>query len=103
MSIKKQYLKSRPVCKVTFVADEKTVGNADKVILAGDFNDWSLDKDQMTKQKNGSFKITKELPAGKRYQFRYLIDDRDWKNDAEADEYTHSGVSYEDNGVLNLK
>lgn len=103
MSIKKQFLKSRPLCKVTFMVDDKIAGAADKVILSGDFNDWSLEQDQMTKQKNGTFKLTKELEVGKRYEFRYLINDQDWKNDPDADDFVKSGVSHDNNGVLILE
>ena len=38
MSISKQYLKSRPVCKVTFVV---SAAEANEVVVVGDFNEWN--------------------------------------------------------------
>ena len=38
MAIKKQYLKSKPVCKVTFSVPAK---EATKVAVVGDFNEWN--------------------------------------------------------------
>ena len=39
MAISKQYLKSKPECKVTFSVPAK---EANKVEVAGDFNSWNL-------------------------------------------------------------
>jgi methyl coenzyme M reductase subunit C len=40
MSIKKQYLKTKPVCKVTFRLKKAQACGARKVSIAGDFNQW---------------------------------------------------------------
>ena len=40
----------------------------------------------MEKLKDGRFKLTLELEAGKEYQFRYRIDG-EWHNEWEADRY----------------
>ena len=40
MSLKKQFLKSKPVCKVTFCLMEGDIQNAEKIQLLGSFNDW---------------------------------------------------------------
>ena len=40
MSIKKQFLKSRPVCKVTFRVDKEAANTAEKLYIVGDFNQW---------------------------------------------------------------
>lgn len=42
MSIKKQFLKSKPVCKVTFRVPEKIGNSAQTAHVVGEFNDWSL-------------------------------------------------------------
>lgn len=39
------------------------------------------------KVKNGEYLATVELEADKAYQFRYLIDEKVWENDNEADNY----------------
>ena len=54
----------------------------------------------MKKLKNGSFSSTLELPKESKYQFRYLLNDKDWANDANADEYAPSSVSYDENSVV---
>ncbi|UII19815.1 isoamylase early set domain-containing protein [Fulvivirga ligni] len=100
MSIKKQYLKSKSTCKVTFSVDKKEANGANKIYLSGDFNDWATAEDELTSLKNGSFKITKELPSDSEYQFRYLIDGEYWANDGEADKYADNGVSNEQNCIL---
>ena len=55
MAIKKQFLKSKPVCKVTFSFNEKT---ADSVSVVGSFNNWDTEHTVLKKLKNGSFKGT---------------------------------------------
>ena len=83
--LKKQYLKSRSACKVTFYTAPEL--NAEKVVLVGEFNQWSPEATPMQPLKDGRFKATIELPKDKRYQFRYLADDNDWHNDWAADLY----------------
>lgn len=101
MSIKKQYLKSKPVCKVTFALDKETAEGADKVTVAGDFNDWDKDQDELNKLKNGNFKTTLELPTDRSYQFRYLLNGEKWTNDPDADEQRPNEFNSE-NSVLSL-
>lgn len=102
MSIKKQYLKSKPECKVTFALDKKMVNGAEKVAVVGDFNQWSEKGLAMTKLKNGSFKVNINLESNKEYQFRYLVDGTMWLNDEAADSYVQNNISNEDNCVLSL-
>ena len=102
MSLKKQYLKSKPECKVTFVLDSKQAENATKATLVGEFNDWNERITVMTKLKNGSFKVNLSLPTDHSYQFRYLVDGKFWINDDSADSYVHNTVSDEDNSVIKL-
>lgn len=51
----------------------------------GEFNGWGMHSMPMKKQKDGSFKLVVDLPAGRAYQFRYLLDDERWENDWNAD------------------
>ena len=86
--IKKQFLKSKPVCKATFSIPTKLIPEAQTVEIVGEFNDWNLENGiAMKKQKNGIFKATVELESGKEYQFRYLVDGQTWFNDEKADAY----------------
>ena len=87
MSLKKQYLKKSDSCKVTFSLTKETVGSADSVCLVGDFNDWSQSANPMKKLKNGTFTASLHLQKDEEYQFRYLLDGRQWENEWQADKY----------------
>jgi 1,4-alpha-glucan branching enzyme len=100
MSLKKQYLKSRPVCKVTFQLPAEAAKKAKKVALVGEFNNWKKPGTPMRKLKDGSFKVTVDLEPGKTYQYRYLIDQKTWENDWEADAYTYSGIGADENSMV---
>ena len=101
MAIVKQFLKSKPVCKVTFeLAPDQVQGN--QVLLLGDFNNWDSEGTQLKKQKNGNYKATLDLPVGNDIQFRYLVDGQSWINDDAADKYVPSGVSADFNSVVVL-
>ncbi|WP_109831672.1 isoamylase early set domain-containing protein [Reichenbachiella versicolor] len=101
MSIKKQFLKSKDLYKVTWNIDKKIADGAESIALAGDFNGWNETTDQFTKMKSGGFKITLELPKEKQYQFRYLVDGTTWVNEKECDGYTPNEFA-EENCVLSL-
>jgi 1,4-alpha-glucan branching enzyme len=98
--IKKQYLKSRNACKVTFRLPRTAAPQADKVCIAGEFNNWNTHINPMKKLKTGDFSLTLELEPGKEYQFRYVIDDTMWENDWSADAYVPSPYGHCDNSVV---
>ena len=100
MSFKKQYLKSKPICKVTFKLSKEEAQCADKVFLVGDFNDWQKQALPMKRLKNGGYSASLDLPTDKEYQFRYLLDNEKWENDWAADAYVPSPMSFEDNSVI---
>lgn len=81
MSITKKFLKSKPVCKVTFRLQADEVKKAKSASLVGDFNDWNPKREKMRKLKNGSFTTTLDLETGKNYEFRYVVDGNNWMND----------------------
>jgi 1,4-alpha-glucan branching enzyme len=100
MSLKKQYLKSRNLCKVTFRLSKPEAQGAGVAHLVGDFNDWDVSATPMKRLKSGEFTTTVPLESGKAYQFRYLLDQSSWQNDGNADAYVPSGVSADDNSVV---
>ncbi|HQP32413.1 MAG TPA: isoamylase early set domain-containing protein [Deltaproteobacteria bacterium] len=102
MSLKKQYLKSKSQCKVTFSLPKEAVGGAKQVTLVGDFNDWDTTATPMKKQKDGGVSVTLSLDLGREYQFRYLIDGTRWENDWCAEKYVPSALGGADNSVLVL-
>ena len=76
--IEKNYLKSKPICKVKFILPEQCVQGAKTVHLVGTFNDWALDAQKLRKQKTGEFAATLSLPVGEKHEFRYLVDGEHW-------------------------
>ncbi|HEV7348986.1 isoamylase early set domain-containing protein [Telluribacter sp.] len=103
MALTKQYLKSKPLCKVTFSVPADDAAEAKNVALLGDFNNWNSEEaTSLKKQKDGSYKATLELEPGKEYQFRYCLDGEKWINDSQADKYVAAGVADEENSVVTL-
>ena len=98
MAIKKQYLKSKPVCKVTFTVPAE---EAKKVAVVADFNNWNPKGSLLKKLKNGTFKGTFDLPAENSYEFRYLVDGS-YVNDEAADRYKWNDFAGAENAVLEL-
>jgi 1,4-alpha-glucan branching enzyme len=90
MSLKKQYLKTKTVCKVTFTLPSEIAGNATQVNLVGEFNNWDKQILPMKKLKTGDFRVFLELERLKEYQFKYLIDGKEWLNDMEADKFVQN-------------
>ena len=100
MSLKKRYLKTSPKCKVTFDVPKELTQTAKKVTVVGEFNDWNTNATPLKKQKNQVYKVTLDLEQGKEYQFRYLIDDKNWINDWNADKYVTSEIGNCENSVV---
>ncbi len=101
--IKKQFLKSKPVCKTTFELPVEAAPEAQIVKIVGEFNDWNVESGvKMKKQKNGIFKAVVNLESGKEYQFRYLIDGEIWTNDWKADKYVTTPYGVENSVVSTL-
>ena len=102
MSLKKQYLKTKPVCKVTFTLPSDMARSASRVSLVGEFNDWNHLSTPMKAQKDGSFSVTVNLPRGREYQFRYLLDGELWENDDCADQYVRTEFGDCDNSIVRV-
>jgi len=95
--LKKQQLKTKPICKVTFYSPAQV--QAETVHLVGDFNAWNETSDPMKLLKDGRFSLVLELESGKEFQFRYLVNGTEWHNDWEADKYATNPFSG-DNSVV---
>lgn len=98
MAIKKQFLKTKPVCKVTFTVSAE---DAKKVTVAGNWNNWNVKAERLKKLKNGTFKGTVNLEVGQAYEFKYVVDG-EWKNEDNADAYAWNDYAATDNSVINL-
>jgi 1,4-alpha-glucan branching enzyme len=101
MSLTKRYLKSRPVCKVTFRLPKEAAESARSAAVVGEFNGWSAANHPMKKLKDGGFTATIELDEGQAYQFRYLLDGRVWQNEVDADGYAPT-IFRSENSVIRL-
>ena len=93
---KRQFLKSKPVCKVTF----KFKTEAENLALVGDFNGWDENANPMKKAKDGTFSVTVEMESGFEQQFRYIADGKIWHNDEAADKYVTSSLGNENSVVI---
>lgn len=97
--IKKEHIKTRNICKVTFKLPAEAAFKASSVTVVGDFNNWNKEVTPLEKLEGGDFAVTVELDAGQEYSFRYLIDGQRWENDWHADKYVKSPYGAEDSVV----
>ncbi len=102
VGIKKEYLKGRNSCKVTFRLPKIAATDARSVCIVGDFNDWNIYANPMKRLRNGDYTITLELQPGREHQFRYLIDESKWENDWNADKYVKSPYGDSDNSIIEV-
>lgn len=100
VGIKKEYFKSRNICRVTFKLPRIAAQDAKSVCIVGDFNNWNIHADPMKKLKNRDYTIKLDLEPGKEYQYRYFIDESKWENDWNADKYVRSIYGDSDNSVV---
>ncbi|WP_372752375.1 isoamylase early set domain-containing protein [Mariniflexile sp.] len=98
MAITKQYLKSKPVCKVTFSIEAEA---AKKVSVVGNFNDWDAKATPLKKLKSGIFKGTVDLDQDNSYEYKYLVDG-EFVNDSAADSYVWNDFAAAENSVVTV-
>ncbi len=85
--LKKEYLKNKATCKVTFSLPAEIIEGVSEVHVLGDFNNWNREDGVKMKSAKKGFETTLELAAGRYYEFRYLLDGNNWANDPAADDY----------------
>ncbi len=102
MGIRKQFLKNKPVCKVTFKIPEEVGNSSKQAHVVGEFNGWSTSATPMKRSKDGAFSVTVELSQGRSYQFRYLLGASHWENDPDADDYLPTPFGDSHNSLINL-
>lgn len=98
MSIKKQFIKTKPVCKVTFSVEAK---EANKASVIGDFNNWNIEEGTLSKLKNGTFKGVFNIDKDASYEFKYVIDGA-FVNETESDSFLWNEFAGNENGVLTV-
>ncbi|MEK6528007.1 MAG: isoamylase early set domain-containing protein [Nitrospirota bacterium] len=98
--IKKQYLKSNSMCKVTFKLPKEAAPDSRFVSIVGDFNNWNASKMRMKRLKNGDYWLSLNLPCNREYRFKYLINGDRWENDWCADKYAPNPYGSDDSVVV---
>jgi 1,4-alpha-glucan branching enzyme len=98
MAIKKQFVKTKPVCKVTFSIEAKEANTASVV---GDFNNWDQKAGALSKLKNGTFKAVFDLNKDASYEFKYVVDGQ-FVNEPEADSFRWNDYAGAENSVVSL-
>ncbi len=102
MPIIKKYLKTKPVCNVTFSISAKDGKGFKTVSVVGDFNDWNPKTNMMKKLKSGEFKSIIKLACDNEYQFRYFLDGETWKNENESDRFVVTSFGDSENSVIKI-
>jgi len=100
MSVKKQYIKTSPECKVTFILAKEIAASVNRANLVGDFNNWDVESIPMKKLKTGEFSATVNLAKGKEYQFKYLLNRSEWVNENKADKYVPNEFQSENSVIV---
>jgi predicted flap endonuclease-1-like 5' DNA nuclease len=89
--------------KVTFTLSADVVADATEALLLGEFNNWDQNSGiSLKKQKDGSFKASANLEAGKTYQYRYLLNDGRWVNDLNAENFAYADGFAVENCVITV-
>lgn len=57
---------------------------ADRIFLVGEFNGWNATVSPFAQGRDGVWRAMADLPAGREYEFRYLVDGS-WQSDSHAD------------------
>jgi len=73
MSIKKQFLKNKPIVKVTFEVSKEIANGAASIDLLSEHNQWQAI--ELKKFKNGKFKVAENISTEERegLQFIYKV------------------------------
>jgi predicted RNA-binding protein len=97
MTIKKQYLKSKPEVKVTFEIEKKDAENATRITLLSEHNKWqALELKQL---KSGKFKVVVNVSTEAEKSFQYIFQTTNIDNKktmllpTDADSYVDNGMT----------
>lgn len=94
--INKRYFKTKDEVEVTFELPASAVEKS--VAIVADFLDWQpTEMKKVARTKSYRFKT--RLPKDGQFEFRYLVDDKKWVNDPQADTFKPN-VFGEDNGLV---
>ena len=95
--MKKKFNDSKNTCHVTFSLNHE----ANSVAIVGDFSEWH--PVELSHVEDNNFEVILEIPVGRDYHFRYLVNNDYWENDHAADAYSVSPMyPHIENSVLML-
>jgi 1,4-alpha-glucan branching enzyme len=92
----KKFFKTKNEAEVSFEFERADVTS---VALVGDFNDWQAIEMKFNK-KTKKFKTKVRLPKGGIFHFRYFLNDTEWENDYNADQYLPNEFGSENSVVI---
>ena len=102
--LEKKYVKSRNVCKVTFLVPTNELPadiEVTSITVAGIFNDWDVLAAPMKfSKKKQAYSATLELDPETDYEYRYVINGDLWHNDWAADAYCANHIDSDDNCIV---
>lgn len=75
-----------------------SAGDARTVHVAGEFSDWKPVR--MKRGPDGEWQAEIELEPNGAYEFRYVVDEREWVNDSAADRQVPNPFGGENSVVL---
>jgi 1,4-alpha-glucan branching enzyme len=84
---------------VSFTFELPASVQASTAVICGEFNQWSASAHPLARADDGRFQATLELPAGRAWRFRYVLDGERWVNDWAADAYVPNGFGADDSVV----
>ena len=93
--IKKKFFKTRDEADVTF---EFARDDISKVQLVAEFNQWQPLPMSFNK-KDKVFRTKIRLPKDAAFSYKYLLDEQEWENDYQADNYIPNAFGGDDSVV----
>ncbi|WP_413700171.1 hypothetical protein ACLKMH_23445 [Psychromonas sp. KJ10-10] len=97
MTIKKQYLKSKPEVKVTFEIEKEDAQDATSIALLSEHNDWQAI--ELKQLKSGKFKVAVNMSTADAKSFQFIFQATKEDNQtvmilpADADAYVDNGMN----------
>lgn len=79
--LRRKGFRNKDKVKVTFVLPD----GSPKASVVGDFNDWNPEANPLIRRSNHTYSTAVELDEGRRYEFRYRLENGEWWNEEDAD------------------
>ena len=99
MSLKKQFLKTKPAYSISFSKPKSFVDIAKSVHLLDDFNNWNVNDNLFKKSSEGKNTSKLDPETGKEQKFLHLLNGAYWLNEVKTDKGVSSTTGYADNTV----